>query len=164
MEQSSSYEIINLSKEENSAFHELLHNKGIVIRAADKGSGIVVLDREEYVESLEKEMEQSSSYEIINFSKEENSAFHELLHNKEIVIRPADKGSGIVVLDREEYVESLEKEMEQSSSYEIINLSKEENSAFHELLHNKEIVIRPADKGSGIVVLDREEYHEENIP
>ena len=53
---------INLTKEENSAFHELLHNDGIIIRPADKGSGIVVIDKEEYIESLE-EMEQSSAYE-----------------------------------------------------------------------------------------------------
>ena len=64
----------------------------------------------------------------INLSKEENSAFHELLHNKEIVIRPADKGSGIVVLDREEYVESLEKEMEQSSSYEMTDNNRTEEA------------------------------------
>ena len=54
----------------------------------------------------------------INLTKEENSAFHELLHNEDIIIRPADKGSGIVVIDKEEYIESLEKEMEQSSAYE----------------------------------------------
>ena len=54
----------------------------------------------------------------INLTKEENSAFHELLHNDDIIIRPADKGSGIVVIDKEEYIESLEKEMEQSSAYE----------------------------------------------
>ena len=41
------------------------------------------------------------------------------MNNKEILIRTADKGSGIVVLDREEYIETLEKEMEQSSVYEM---------------------------------------------
>ena len=50
------------------------------------------------------------------------------MHNNEIVIRPADKGSGIVVLDREEYIESLEKEMEQSSAYEMANNNRTEEA------------------------------------
>ncbi|WP_179117283.1 hypothetical protein, partial [Solemya velum gill symbiont] len=41
----------------------------------------------------------------------------ELLHNQNIIIRPADKGSGIVIVDRDEYVSSLRKEMEESESY-----------------------------------------------
>ena len=54
----------------------------------------------------------------INLSKEESTAFHELLHNKNMLIRPVDKGSGIIVLDRAEYIASLEREVEQSSSCE----------------------------------------------
>ena len=54
----------------------------------------------------------------LNIPKKESEAFYELLPNKEIIIRPADKGSGIVVVDKEEYIKSLEEEMENSSSYE----------------------------------------------
>ena len=62
----------------------------------------------------------------LNISPGENDSFlshlHNndilsLLHNDDIVIRPADKGSGIVVLDKVKYVESLQKEMEESDSY-----------------------------------------------
>ena len=62
----------------------------------------------------------------LNISPGENDAFLSLLHNNDIlsllhnddiVIRPADKGSGIVVLDKVKYVESLQKEMEESDSY-----------------------------------------------
>ena len=53
----------------------------------------------------------------LNISPEENDAFLSLLHNDDIVIRPADKGSGIVVLDKVKYVESLQEEMEESDSY-----------------------------------------------
>ena len=54
----------------------------------------------------------------LNLTRDENSAFYELLHNKDIVIRPADKGSGIVVVDKDSYIQSLQKEMEDSISYE----------------------------------------------
>ena len=53
----------------------------------------------------------------LNISKDEQQAFYDLLHNKDIVIRPADKGSGIVVVNRGDYIRSLEEEMEKSSSY-----------------------------------------------
>ena len=35
------------------------------------------------------------------------------------MIRPADKGSGIVVLDKVKYIQSLQKEMEESDSYDV---------------------------------------------
>uniref|UniRef100_G3N475 Uncharacterized protein n=1 Tax=Gasterosteus aculeatus TaxID=69293 RepID=G3N475_GASAC len=38
------------------------------------------------------------------------------------------------------------------------NLSREEVSALEHLSNNKHIVIKPADKGSAIVILDREQY------
>ena len=38
----------------------------------------------------------------------------------EIVIRPADKGSGIVVMDRDEYVRKLQSEMSDSATYEEV--------------------------------------------
>ena len=46
----------------------------------------------------------------LNLSKEENDALFELLHNSEIIIRPADKGSGTVVMDTEQYMKSLGEE------------------------------------------------------
>ena len=55
----------------------------------------------------------------LNISPGENDAFLSLLHNDDIVIRPADKGSGIVVLDKVKYIQSLQKEMEESDSYDV---------------------------------------------
>ena len=40
-----------------------------------------------------------------------------LVHNDNIIIRPADKGSGIAVIDKSEYMEKMRKEMEGSNSY-----------------------------------------------
>ncbi|MCG7879960.1 MAG: hypothetical protein N0C90_27085, partial [Candidatus Thiodiazotropha endolucinida] len=53
----------------------------------------------------------------LNLSKVENDAFYELLHNDDIIIRPADKGSGIVVMDSGMYMQSLQDEVEKNNSY-----------------------------------------------
>ena len=52
-----------------------------------------------------------------NLAKEERKALVNLLNDASIVIRPADKGSGIVVIDTDEYVEKLEREMTISNTY-----------------------------------------------
>ena len=41
----------NITKEEEIAMKELLSDDTIVIRQANKGSGVVVLDREDYMQS-----------------------------------------------------------------------------------------------------------------
>ena len=56
----------------------------------------------------------------LNLSRDEKNAFYSLLHNEDIVIRPADKGSGIVIVDKTEYIQRLHKEMTDSGSYEEI--------------------------------------------
>ena len=54
---------LNLSKQENTAMHELLHNDKIVIRSADKGSGIVIVNKEDYISKLREEMKNSDSFQ-----------------------------------------------------------------------------------------------------
>ena len=55
---------------------------------------------------------------VMNITKKEEMAFQDLLKDDSIVIRPADKGSGITVLNRTDYIDELEKEMEESTMYE----------------------------------------------
>lgn len=38
------------------------------------------------------------------------------------------------------------------------NLTKDETQALYQLQHNKNIVIKPADKWSAVVIMDREAY------
>ncbi|KAH3870485.1 hypothetical protein DPMN_033673 [Dreissena polymorpha] len=47
----------------------------------------------------------------------EEQAIKELLHDDDIAIRPVDKGSGIVIMDREDYVKKLKCEMSDSETY-----------------------------------------------
>lgn len=46
----------------------------------------------------------------MNASAEEETVLRELLRDNTVLIRPADKGSGIVDVDKEGYVRKLEKE------------------------------------------------------
>ena len=57
----------------------------------------------------------------LNLNQDEKNAFYSLLHNENIVIRPAEKGSGIVVVDKTEYIHRLHKEMTDSESYKEIS-------------------------------------------
>ena len=61
-------------------------------------------------------------------SKEENTSFYELLHNKDIIIRPADKYSGIVVVNRDDYIHPLVTEMEGCCSYEETDVDLTEDT------------------------------------
>jgi hypothetical protein len=53
----------------------------------------------------------------LNVTKEEKAALMSLLNNDHILIRPADKGSGIVVVNKAEYIDKLHSEMTGSTSY-----------------------------------------------
>jgi len=53
-----------------------------------------------------------------NLSKGEELAFLDLLKDKDIVIRPADKESGVVVLNTKYYFEGLQKEVNDPSTYQ----------------------------------------------
>ncbi|XP_052262490.1 uncharacterized protein LOC127866129 [Dreissena polymorpha] len=59
-----------------------------------------------------------------NLSKSEEQAIKELLHDDDIVIRPADKGSGIVIMDREDYVKKMKCEMPDSETYVAVTDDK----------------------------------------
>ena len=52
-----------------------------------------------------------------NLSKGEEKAFLELMMDDSIIIRPADKGSGVVVMNTEDYWDKLYKELKDSSTY-----------------------------------------------
>jgi len=56
-----------------------------------------------------------------NISDKESKALQSLLNDSSIIIRPADKGSGVVVVNTEDYIKNLEKEMNECDSYEKNN-------------------------------------------
>ncbi|KAL5012680.1 hypothetical protein ScPMuIL_011231 [Solemya velum] len=60
----------------------------------------------------------------MNLTQEEESAMRELLDDQDIVIRPADKGSGVVVLDTKVYVNKIEEDMNQNDTYVELGADK----------------------------------------
>lgn len=63
----------------------------------------------------------NNSFKILrtkpNLTPEENVALRELAQNREIVIKPADKGSMVVVMDRDQYLWEGNKQLEDATYY-----------------------------------------------
>lgn len=59
--------------------------------------------------------------ETQNLDKEENRALRHLRQNKNIVIKPADKGSAVVIMDREAYIKEAERQLNQVQYYKKLN-------------------------------------------
>lgn len=55
--------------------------------------------------------------EKFNLSQEEVKALRELMYNKHIVIKPADKGSAVVILSREQYIFEVERQLNNTVYY-----------------------------------------------
>ena len=53
----------------------------------------------------------------MNLTREEEMAMKTLLNDSSIIIRPADKGSGIVIMNTEDYTNKLENEMKDNGTY-----------------------------------------------
>lgn len=56
-----------------------------------------------------------------NIKKEEIQALSELIKNKEIVIKPADKGSSVVIMDREQYIWEAKRQLSNAEHYKSLN-------------------------------------------
>ena len=55
----------NLTSKERQALYDLKNDKNIVIKGADKGSAVVVWDREDYIKEAEKQLGDSDVYEEV---------------------------------------------------------------------------------------------------
>ena len=56
----------NLTKSERKALYDLKNDKSIVIKSADKGSAVVVWDREDYIKEAEKQLGDEEVYEEVS--------------------------------------------------------------------------------------------------
>lgn len=60
------YQGHNLSVKESKALNDLANDQSIVIKSADKGGAIVIMDRADYVEEANRQLQDASFYEPIN--------------------------------------------------------------------------------------------------
>ena len=56
----------NLTNSERKALYDLKNDKSIVIKSADKGSAVVVWDREDYIKEAEKQLDDEEVYEGVS--------------------------------------------------------------------------------------------------
>lgn len=63
----------------------------------------------------------NSSSEICNLNTEEIHALHGLKKAKHIIIKPADKGSAMVILDREQYVFEVQRQLNDKMYYKKLD-------------------------------------------
>ncbi|MGH0131312.1 UNVERIFIED_CONTAM: hypothetical protein FKN15_045536 [Acipenser sinensis] len=87
----------------------------------------------------------------LNLTNIEEQALTELLNDDDIMIRPADKGSGIVIMNTDDYMKSVECELNNTDTYEEvksnkINKSVKEVKEIAERLHNKGIISKELKK------------------
>ena len=68
----------------------------------------------------------------------------ELLNDDDIMIRPADKGSGIVIMNTDDYMKSVECELNNTDTYEEVKSNKINKSVKEVkeiyILYNKGII------------------------
>ena len=56
-----------------------------------------------------------------NLKPSERIALHSLKKREDIVIKPADKGSAVVVMDRDHYVSGAERQLNDSTFYKALD-------------------------------------------
>lgn len=75
---------------------------------------------------IEKDMVMFKKYfksnkERFNLSQDEVKALRELVHNKHIVIKPADKGSAVVILSRDQYITEVNRQLSNTTYYKKLS-------------------------------------------
>ena len=80
----------NLKPSERSALHSLKKKEDIIIKPADKGSAVVVMDREHYISEAERQLNDSTYYKALDhdptheFAKKVADAVSEMLNGDHI--------------------------------------------------------------------------------
>jgi hypothetical protein len=80
-----------------------------------------------------------------NLSKPEFKALKSLQNNRKIVIKPADKGSSIVIMDRDNYITEGHRQLSNSSHYKKTNgpthpKIRDRYNALLDKIHNKSLI------------------------
>ena len=80
-----------------------------------------------------------------NLTKDEREALHDLMYDKNIVFKPADKGSAIVIWDKQDYLKECELQLGNKSVYEEVkrdplhSVTQKIRNTLLDMLRKKEI-------------------------
>ena len=79
-------------------------------------------------------MKRCTGYQLNNLSKRERAALDRLSNNREIVIKPADKGGATVILNTVDYVKEAKRQLDNEIYY---NKIENDLTSEHEQLINQ---------------------------
>ncbi len=80
-----------------------------------------------------------------NLTRDERRALCELRHNNDIVIKPADKGSAVVIMNRADYIKEAHNQLSDTQYYHKLDCNPTHNhnhrihAALDEMLSHKEL-------------------------
>ena len=83
-----------------------------------------VLSLETYIQVVSSKINSSdhSLHRIHdNLTREQREAFKSLRPRKDMIIKPADKGSGVVVMDRQQYIDEAMRQLTNRTDYETLD-------------------------------------------
>lgn len=73
------------------------------------------------VENLLKDIQRGAFFVRDKMTSTERMGLKSLLEDNTIILKPADKGSSIVVMDRIAYIKEIERHLSDRDTYEIIS-------------------------------------------
>ena len=82
---------------------------------------------ESYIDLVTNDVQTAASHN--NITPTEKGAIHELKERDDIVIKPIDKGSAVVVMDKVDYLEEANKQLTDEIFYKNWTLTPRKNSA-----------------------------------
>ncbi|CAG2184848.1 unnamed protein product [Mytilus edulis] len=140
----------NLTREEKTALQNLKSDKSIIIKEADKGNAVVIMDREYYRDSILNMLQDEMSYEVTDkkLDRQTSTMIKKLLkkHETELFKEEIDYISNSKF--SESYFYGLPKI---HKSEEISNAISEQNSEYIELLTPNDLKFRPIVGGPNSV-------------
>ena len=68
-------------------------------------------------EDVDKELKRHQTRPRDNISPAERKALNQLKHRDDIVIKPADKGSAVVILSKDDYIQEGERQLSNTTYY-----------------------------------------------
>ena len=116
-------------------------------------------DLETFISSMESDIasHKPSKPKHDNLTKSERSALYDLQNRQDIIIKPADKGSAVVVMDRDHYISEAERQLGDSTYYKLLDhdptpeFAKEVSEAINEMLDEGHI----SEKNRNYLLIDQ---------